>query len=346
MKFGSRSMEAKADNQGAWRMLLPAMEASTEGKMMEISSGKDRLQLVDILVGKVWLFSGQSNMDFALSRAIGGREEVASAGGNPLLRVCNLSAPSTDGKPYDEGTLARLNEKALFVGSWETASPSSAAPVSAIAWWVGKGIQLKSAVPVGIVENAVGGSGTEAWLPRDILAAKAEYRALLGDDWAKDPHISGWSKGRVKLNLGGAHTVNHPFRPGMLFESGVRDWSGFPFEAVIWYQGETNAESPDDAWNAGLIRDLINGWRQVLGNRDLPFVMVQLPRIGGNDPLRRYWPQYREVQSRVAKEMPGVSLVVTSDLGWDSPDVHPPDKRPVADRILQELSKPVWKTNR
>jgi sialate O-acetylesterase len=129
----------------------------------------------------------------------------------------------------------------------------------------------------------------------------------------------------------------HPFRPGFLFESGVLAWSGFPFKGVLWYQGETNAEIPDAPWNERMIVDLVSGWRASLGQKDLPFFMVQLPRIGGNDPLRAYWPQFREVQARAAKRLPGVHLIVTRDLGWDSPDVHPPDKKPVADRLAAAI---------
>src|SRR5690606_25755474 len=146
----------------------------------------------------------------------------------------------------------------------------------------------------------------------------------LGDGWLESDRISPWARGRAKRNLGGRTASNHPFRPGFLFESGVSWWAGFPFETVLWYQGETNAEIRDDAWNGRLIRDLVTGWRRELGQPDLPCVMVQLPRIGGDDPLRRHWPAYREVQARAARALRGVTLVVTADLGWDSPDVHPP----------------------
>ncbi|MFD0895634.1 hypothetical protein KBB96_01535 [Luteolibacter ambystomatis] len=226
------------------------------------------------------------------------------------------------------------------------ASPSSAGEISAIAWWVGKMVHQRTGEPIGIVENAVGGSGTEAWLPREVLESHSAYRPLLSDQWLESDRVSSWAKGRARRNLGTHVTANHPFRPGFLFESGVRPWAGFPFEAVIWYQGETNAESPDDRWNGQLICDLITGWRGVLGNPGLPFYLIQLPRIGGKDPLRQYWPQYREVQARVAKDIPGVKLVVTSDLGWDGPDVHPPDKKPVAERVVEVMPEPVWKTNR
>lgn len=346
VSFAGAKRKTVAGPEGKWWLLLPAMGSSSEGHELRIESGAEKLVLADILVGRVYLFSGQSNMDFALSRAVGGREEAAKAGEATAVRLCNWSSAPTDARVYDEATLARLNIRDHFQGGWTIPSTVSAGEISAIAWWVGTMLQKKTGEPVGMVENAVGGSGTEAWLPREMLESRPAYRPLLSDKWLECDKVSSWPKGRAKQNLGSHLTANHPLRPGFLFESGVRPWAGFPFEAVVWYQGETNAESPDVRWNEQLIRDLITGWRSALGNLELPFYLVQLPRIGGQDPLRQYWPQYREVQSRVAKETPGVKLVVTSDLGWDSPDVHPPDKRPVAERIVEKMSEPVGKTNR
>ena len=121
----------------------------------------------------------------------------------------------------------------------------------------------------------------------------------------------------------------------------MRWWQDFPFSGVLWYQGETNAEIHDDKWNERLITDLVSGWRKVLRQPELSWVMVQLPRIGGNDPMRKWWPEFRAVQARVANQLKEVELVVTEDLGWDSPNVHPPDKKPVGMRLGEKASNPV-----
>jgi sialate O-acetylesterase len=194
-------------------------------------------------------------------------------------------------------------------------------------------------VPVGLVDNAVGGSGTEAWLPREVLEARRDYQELLGDHWHDSENLSAWARGRAKRNLGSHVEASHPFKPGFLFESGLRDWAGFPFDGVFWYQGETNAEMNYAAWNERLITDLVLGWRKVLGEKDLPFFMIQLPRIGGNDPLRKFWPECRKAQATAAEKLTGVSLIVTEDLGYESPDVHPPEKRPVAMRLADAVMK-------
>lgn len=337
VSFSGQTVKTKVDGAGRWELSFAALAASAEGRILTVSSGRKRVELDDVLVGRVYFWSGQSNMDFQLGRATGGTEEARTAGAQPSVRLFNLTGAPTDGRGYDAATLARLTSRDHFTGRWERASEKSAAAFSAIAWWAGKAIHQHDGVPVGLVENAVGGSGTEAWLPPSILRSRADYAPLLDERWLDSPRVSAWARGRARLNLGGKAGANHPFKPGFLFESGVRDWTGFPFEAVIWYQGETNAEIADDAWNRRLITDLVTGWRKELRQERLPFFLVQLPRIGGNDPLRKQWPAYRRVQAEAARSLDAAHLIVTEDLGWDSPDVHPPDKQPVAKRVAEAI---------
>lgn len=337
VRFHGQKAQARADAKGSWKVMLPAQRASHDGAELEVVSGNERVVMGDVLVGRVLLFSGQSNMDFPLAKAVGGKAAAAKAGSFPAIRLCSWTGAPTDGRLYDATVLSRLNTKDHFVGTWKTASAETAGEISAIAWWTAQILHEQSQVPIGVVENAVGGSCTEAWLPWEALAARKAYVDLTGEHWFDSARFSPWARGRVKQNLGPQLQANHPFKPGFLFESGVRPWAGFPFDGVVWYQGETNAEVHDDAWHAQVISDLAAAWRKVLGNDKLPFHLVQLPRIGGSDPLRKYWPEYRAVQAKVAQRTPGVHLVVTQDLGWDSPDVHPPDKLPVARRVAEAI---------
>lgn len=332
VSFGSHSTSGLADAKGQWRIVMPPQKASSEARNLEIRSGSEQVILRDVLVGEVWLCSGQSNMDLPLAKAVGGKQEAAQAKSFASIRLMNLTGTHTHPRRYHETELQRLNPEKFFTGIWQTASEKSALEFSAVAWWAGKTIHQSKGIPVGLIDNSVGGSGAEAWLPREVLEARKGYADLLGESWIDSERIGNWARGRAKLNLGGK-AGNHPFRPGFLFDSGVRSWTDFPLTGVMWYQGETNAEILDDAWNERLITDLVQGWRKVLAQADLPFFMVQLPRIGGNDPLRRGWPQFRAVQANAAKKLKNISLIETLDLGWDSPDVHPPDKRPVGERL-------------
>lgn len=341
VSFGAHRLEARCDAGGAWRVVLPPLEATATGATLTVRSGAVTRQLKDVLAGEVWLCSGQSNMDFPLGRAIGGREEAAMADDFPAIRLRNLTGAPTDDRTYGPETLARLTPQKHFHGSWTLATESSANSISAIAWWTAKAIHQARHMPVGIVENAVGGSGAEAWTPRESLAAEVGADGLLDHRWLDSPRIGAWARARAKRNLGDHLDAPHPYQPGFLFESGVRWWRGFPFTGVMWYQGESNAEVRDDRWNEALIVALVNGWRTALDQPRLPFFMVQLPRIGGNDPLRAHWPEFRNVQARAVNRLAHAHLITTQDLGWDSPDVHPPDKRPVAERLAAAiLAKP------
>lgn len=332
VRFGDQKVADETDAEGRWQVGLRPMEASADGRALTVMSGGASASLEDVLVGEVWLCAGQSNMDFPLGKAVGGREEAAEAGDFPAIRLLNRTGVPTAARRYGAAEMARMVPGRYFEGAWSAASPRAAAGFSAVGWWAGKEIHSSKKVPVGLIDCSVGGSGAEAWLPTEVLEAREDYAELRGETWIESERVSAWARGRAKLNLGGSEG-RHPFRPGFLFDAGVREWRGFPLTGVLWYQGETNAEIHDDAWNERLITDLVLGWRRVLEQPELPFFMVQLPRIGGSDPLRKWWPEFRGVQARAAAKLDGVELIVTQDLGWDSPDVHPPDKRPVGERV-------------
>ncbi len=336
VRLQGREFQTRTDEHGASQITLPATPASAAPATLVVTSEGKRVLCDDILFGEIWLCSGQSNMDFPLSRSTGGVDEIKSAH-LPNLRLLNLTGAPTDARAYDAATLARLTVKDHFQGTWQPSTPATAGAFSAVAYHTGKLLHAARGVPIGLIENAVGGSGTEAWLPLEALQSRPDYRPLLSEEWLDSERVSAWARSRAKQNLASHLDANHPFKPGFLFESGVRPLAGFPFAGVIWYQGETNAEIHDDAWNGQLIRDLVTGWRSALHQEKLPFYLVQLPRIGGSDPLRKFWPEYREVQARAVKSLPDTHLVITQDLGWDSPDVHPPDKLPVAKRIAEAI---------
>jgi sialate O-acetylesterase len=338
VSFEDHDFTERTGPDGRWKVALPTHAASFEPQVLLIRSGDEELRIDDILIGEVWLCAGQSNMDFPLSRAVGGAVELARAGDFPAIRLLDLRGVPTGAKPYTAAEMARMNQANYYEGSWQRATPEAAAGFSAVAWWAGRTIHEAQKVPVGLIDVSVGGSGAEAWLPREILEAREDYAPLLGGQWLHCPRIGEWARGRARLNLG-ERGVDHPFRPGFLFEAGVRPWQGFPLQGVLWYQGETNAEIHDDVWNERLITDLVIGWRRVLEQPELPFFMVQLPRIGGNDPVRKWWPEFREVQARAAAKLDDVTLIPTADLGWDSPDVHPPDKKPVGERLGDAVLK-------
>lgn len=338
VRFHGKTLTTTSQVDGKWRVMLPAMPPSPTATQMEISSGDQKIVLDDLLVGEVWLCSGQSNMDFPLQRATGGKDEIKNPA-NPALRFFSLTGLATSPRPFLESEKERLKPENFFQGTWQTDEPTLRGNLSAIAWWFARQRNLDANMPIGIVENAVGGSGTEAWLSAPTLQSRKEYADLLGIKWLDHPKISPWAKQRARQQTSKLKNGAHPFQPGFLHQSGIAWWCDFPFTAVIWYQGETNAEIPDIEWNARMLEDLMSGWREGLRQPKLPFFIVELPRIGGKDPLRQYWPQYREAQQKAVANSPHAYRVVSMDLGWDSPDVHPPDKKPLALRLADVAKK-------
>lgn len=338
VRMGAHVAQTRCLADGSWRIALPAMAASAEPVALSIRSGDKTLVLENIVVGEVWLCSGQSNMDFPLQRATGGAAELThDMPAGP--RFFSLTGMSTTAQPFREKDRERLQAATFFQGAWQVPAARDRGALSAIAWWFACQRMRDTGRPIGIVENAVGGSGTEAWLSPESLRSRPEYADLITPAWLDHAKVAPWARQRARQQIGVLRDVLHPFQPGFLYDSGIGWWRDFPFTGVLWYQGETNAEINDVAWNTRLLEDLMSSWRKGLRHESLPFFLVELPRIGGQDPLRRYWPQYREAQQQATKRMPRAYRIQTTDLGWDSPDVHPPDKKPIALRLAEEAKR-------
>ncbi len=335
IEFQNRIFPGTVGKNRTWEVTLSGLKANAVNEDMIIREGPRELTVKNLLVGELWVFSGQSNMAFPLKNATGGKQAMKEIPQAPI-RILRFDAPPTTISPFNEEHLEQLKNIGLYRFSWKEPTAKSLASFSAIAWWAGKEIQARKGIPIGIICNAVGGTGTEAWLPARTLQKDA-YRAIAGDRWLSSERISPWARGRAKLNIGKHDTTLHPFKPSWCYENLMSSLRDIPIAGVVWYQGETNAEQNAPAWNQQLICDLISGWRRDLNQAELPFYLVQLPRIGGTDPMRQFWPEYRASQAAAAKKMPCTKLAVTTDLGYDSPDVHPPDKRPVADRIVEVI---------
>lgn len=331
--FAGRTVTTTVDAHRHWVGEISTGPASMEVRRLVVESGTDSVIHENLLVGEIWMASGQSNMAFPLTSATGGKQAAEEAT-IPGVRLCHFLPPPTTNRAWDQATRTDAQMGKLMTGGkWEVSNPASAGRFSAIAWWFARERHRRTGIPIGIIGNAVGGCGTEAWLDLEALPERDPLCVLRDGDWLTNPRISDWARGRARVNLAPDFDLPHPYRPGILHHKAIVPWRGFPLRGVLWYQGETNAESPDKDWNRHLLESMITGWRKSLDQPDLPFYLIELPRIGGQDPLRRHWPEYREVQASVAQRLPHVTLVPTTDLGYNSPDVHPPDKYPIARRL-------------
>lgn len=328
--FNGQTVEAQV-KKGKWRAVLAPMQANAQGQELTVTQGDDKLVLSDVLVGEVWLASGQSNMLWRLNQT--GDTNSLKEADTPLFRFYH-SEPQvhTNASAYNEKLQNILKNKEMYQGSWSCNTPQTRARMSAVGYYFGRELQKHLGnTPVAVVHASLGGSEMMAWMPPSVLNKK--YKECTTERWLESKYMSAWVRGRARQNIGNDLNAPHPYKPAYLFETGIEPWTDFPVAGVIWYQGESDAEIQDEKQNAQLLTDMIKGWRKELNNATLPFLMVELPRINDKSPLRAYWPEFRHVQQMVAAELPKVYSLTTLDLGSKNSDVHPPRKLEVGTRL-------------
>lgn len=337
--FGDTKVKAAVKGK-KWQATLPPQTAAAEGKTLTATQGSATAELTDVVVGEVWIASGQSNMLFRMNQTDTGKTAIAESANSNLRFFHSEPQLHTNNAVYNEAEVQRLQDNRMYEGHWAVSTPESSPRMSAVGYYFGKELQQQLGVPVGIIHAALGGSEMLAWMPEKTL--KKKYADCLTAKWLESKYISAWVRGRASKNLGGNKEGNHPYQPGFLFKTGIAPWKNFPVAGVIWYQGESDAEIQDMKQNSKLLTDLISAWRQELGNPALPFLQVQLPRINDKTPLRAYWPEFRLVQADAAAKMPGVECVTTIDLGSTNSDVHPNRKVEVGERLAKTAAAKVY----
>lgn len=341
VSFGKQTRSTVADVAGVWQVTLDALPANSNPTELKIN---DRV-IRDVLVGDVWICSGQSNMRWMLKQSQDAGEHIALAD-DKKLRLLDLTAKVyPTGRVYDRELLRATTARNYYRWSgWRAASSESAADYSAVAYHFGRRLrELNPDVPVGLIHNAIGGTPMESWIPETTLLADPDLQVLVTTPWYLEDHprYPKWCglRGRQNLknyfDLPDGPVPDHPFKPGFLFDAGVTPFAKLPVTGVLWYQGESNAtqdgaNSPpiDPAWNRKLFTTLIRSWRETLEAPELPFIFAQLPG------LNRDWPLFREMQAKVAAGDPHTHMAVTIDVGHPT-NVHPTDKQPVGQRLAE-----------
>jgi sialate O-acetylesterase len=337
--FAGQHSSTRSDRNGNWMVKLNPATASAQPRDLVVAS-TSTITLHDVLVGEVWLAAGQSNMEFPLSREAHAVDEVQHAD-LPDIRLMNLAYAGQYlyGKRFDATLSSRLTPDRFFSGSWAHCSPKSARPFSAIGYYFAKDLQKQIGVPVGVINMAVGGSPTEAWIHRNAMAAEASLRSLVEHNWLTTEPLDDWCKQRARQNLGPSPDStdptgpNHGYKPGFLWEAGVARLIPFAIRGVLWYQGESNSlTEPRMLQHEALFKTLVTDWRKSWNIGDFPFLYCQLSGIGTASYKSQFWPQFRDQQRRLLSVIPNTAMAVTSDFGNNS-DVHFRDKREVAHRL-------------
>lgn len=327
VELAGHTAESTALADGTWSAVLPAMEAARSLKLT-VTCGKKKIEYSNVAVGEVWLCSGQSNMEFTLKEAATAARDIPTAD-NPDLRLFDMKARwQTYAVEWDSTALDSINHLLYYrPAKWQMCTPATARDFSAVAYYFGRMLQDSLRVPVGLICNAVGGSPTESWVSRESL--EHNFPKIL-DNWTSNDFIQPWVRQRATQNIAKAASASaqrHPYEPCYLYEAGVEPLEQYNAKGVIWYQGESNAHNTDA--HERLFRLLVSSWRDNWHKADMPFYFVQLSSMD-----RKGWQWFRDSQRRLAAEIPGVGMAVSSDVG-DSLNVHPTRKQPVGERLAR-----------
>lgn len=325
VSFQGDNRDAIADREGKWKAVLPPRKAGGPFELT-VSGKHGEVILKDILIGDVWLCSGQSNMDFPLKDAKTGPDELSAGNFNKHMRLMKFRASVPWGDvSWDSAALAKVNRFDFFKGEWKVPDAGSAGSFSAVAYYFGQKIAAAENVPVGLIQVAVGGSPTESWIDEKALAGDARFAGLLSD-WQHSAQVMEWCRQRAGVNTAHAQVPNprHPFQPGYNYAAGIAPLTDFPVAGVIWYQGESNVQNVP--LHEALFETLVKSWRQSRGDA-LPFYYVQLSGID-----RPNWPEFRDSQRQMLGRLEHSGMAVSYDFG-DSTNVHPTGKKVIGERL-------------
>lgn len=330
VRFADHTATTQSDRNGRWRVGFPPMKAGGP-YTATITNGDSTLRLTDILVGEVWICSGQSNMAFRLQDAATAKEDIAGAA-NPQLRFFDQKEiAATAAVAWDENVLARVNRLDYYQpASWVLSDSLTAREFSAIGYHFGRVLQAELDVPVGLIHNAIGGSPTEAWIDRKTME---NHPAMVHffTNWKNNDFIDGWVRERGMQNISRAAANSfqqHPYQPSYLFEAAMAPIAGYPLAGAIWYQGESNANNVElhELLLPAMVESWRNAWQCVF-----PFYYVQLSSM---ETGRESWGHFRDSQRRLTERIPRSGMAVSSDLG-NRTDVHPKRKREVGERLAR-----------
>jgi sialate O-acetylesterase len=300
--LGEEKRSVVTDPAGRWKIVFGAREASSFPVDIRACSGDGSDGVSDVLIGDVWLCTGQSNMDSSVKDYSELAAQLKNTA-NPLVRLFNVRGT------MKKDPQSRVLGEPLYEQSWLVAEPASIAEFSAVGICFGLKMQQELGVPVGLVESAVGATAIEAWLPAETLAK-------LGHPY-------------TPLVVKNKPIVEARNQPSELYNGMIHPLLPMKYKGIIWYQGEANAR--EYQYYAESFKALIQVWRERLGDPDVLFYFAQLSAYGKVPD--KIWAHMREAQEQ-ALELPSTGRIVTIDLG-EYGYIHPADKAPVGERFAR-----------
>jgi sialate O-acetylesterase len=357
VEFAGQKVSAQADADGNWRVNFKPLEASAEGRMLTVTGSHTAqpITLDDVVVGEVWLASGQSNMDFSMSKKVkyfaGVTNEDAeiAAANYPLIRMF-IGEASKAYKPQTN-----------VAGVWKVCTPETAPAFCAIGYFFARDLQKEINVPIGIIAEAFGASTAESWIGRPTMtsdpklkpmldrfdAAVESFRtnrpAVVAPPRSEDVNATNAvvtatntasagtnavARGRRRGPSGPRDPVQDQHNATVLFNGMINPVIPYAIRGAIWYQGESIIGGADGiALYPHVEEALIKDWRALWGEGDFPFYIVQL---AGQEAASNS-PKVREAQA-LGLTLPNTGMAVTTDIG-EAHNVHPKNKQDVGDRL-------------
>lgn len=306
--WNKKKYTAEADESGVWRVKVTTPRASYDHHRIDISCGRQKIVIDDVLVGEVWIAAGQSNMEmpvggFRSCPVEGAMQTICNPASEDNVRMFTVIPVASD-EPVSEVIETR---------GWEKSSSATVAKMSAVAYYFAEQLNKVLDVPVGIVAIPKGGTRVEGWLPKEIVAGYGT-EDLTAETFAK---MKEWR------------------RPYMFYNAMQQSVKGYTAKGFIWYQGCSNVHSYETY--AARLEQMIALWRSDWGDKDaaMPFYQVQLTPYVYGGPEKNKGALLRDAQCRVAREVPNCAIIGTTDLvsDYEKANIHPCKKKPVGERL-------------
>ncbi|MBL7966304.1 MAG: hypothetical protein JNK09_04845 [Prolixibacteraceae bacterium] len=298
------TIKVKADNSSKWTTTIKTIGAGGPYSIRIL--GSSRVELKNVMLGEVWICSGQSNMEWSVNHKIQNGEEGAAKANHPNIRIFHVQKI---GAEYPQENCN---------ATWTVCSPETMRSTSAVGYFFARELQQKLNVPVGIIVSAWGGTPAEVWIEKSSIESNPTLNAHKYNekyDW--------W-----------------PGQPGVLYNSMISPFVPYGIAGAIWYQGESNCGNYQIY--SQLMKTLIENWRADF-RKDFPFYLVQIaPYTYGDKGTSEY---LREQQELTTKTVPNTGMVVVSDLVDNVKDIHPRNKVDVGKRLANYALAETYKQN-
>jgi sialate O-acetylesterase len=347
IKFSGQSKSAYAGRDGQWKVQLDPLPVSADPSTLT-AIGENTVLVNDVLVGEVWLCSGQSNMNFPLGGAQDAEREIGEAN-HPLIRYFDVRS-SISPEPLESAE-----------GQWKTCSPETAGQFTAVGYFFARELHRQLGAPVGIIKATLGGSPIEAWMSAEALDStpasstarrewdrtSAGYRKRFAE---YQQQLAAWRSRAAQAKAAGqpfteatpllAYEESDRSMPAGLYNGFIHPLEPLRLAGFLWYQGESNVERAADY--RILFPKMIRQWRHGFQQPELPFLFVQLPNFNdAGDATSQKWAWLREAQA-AARVLPNVGMAVTIDVG-DPADLHPRNKAEVGRRLALTALRQIYK---